>query len=169
MMKPALGLAILVLFGSPTAPAEDLPRSTPGTGDRGRALFQGQVRKLLSETCVRCHNPDQKKGGLDLTRHAGAVKGGASGPAVDIDHPADSLLLEKIESGEMPPKAQLSEPQVQAIRGWVASGAPYADEPVTPPRAGADWWSLQPIRRPPVPVSGPSLRGRVRNRGPASG
>ena len=87
MMKPALGLAILVLFGSPTAPAEDLPRSTPATGDRGRALFQGQVRKILSETCVRCHNPDQKKGGLDLTRHAGAVKGGASGPAVDVRPP----------------------------------------------------------------------------------
>src|SRR5262249_41755180 len=27
-----------------------------------------------------------------------------------------------------------------------------ASEPVRPPRAGPDWWSLQPIRRPPVPA-----------------
>ena len=39
---------------------------------------------------------------------------------------------------------------------WIAAAAPYPVEPVTPPRAGPDWWSLQPIRTVAVPtITGP--------------
>ena len=71
----------------------------------------------------------------------------------------ESLLVDKVEAGEMPPKSRLAAPQVEAVRAWIAAGAPYHAEPVTPPRAGPDWWSLQPIRQPPVPVvTGPDAR-----------
>ena len=32
------------------------------------------------------------------------------------------------------------------MRDWVRAGAPYPSEPLSPRRAGADWWSLRPIR-----------------------
>jgi mono/diheme cytochrome c family protein len=159
-MKSPAWLAILAMGWPLAAVGQGVPLAR---SSQGETLFRDQVRKVLSETCVRCHNPDQRKGGLDLSRRAGAVKGGTSGTAVDEETPADSLLLQKVESGEMPPKGRLTAPQVEAIRGWVASGAPYAEEPVSPPRAGRDWWSLQPVRRPTVPSVGPESRDRVRN------
>ncbi len=57
-----------------------------------------------------------------------------------------SLLMEKVAEGEMPPKGALKPEQVAAVRAWVAAGAPYVSEPLSPRRAGADWWSLRPIR-----------------------
>ena len=133
--------------------------TAPSTATAGEVLFTGQVRKILSESCIRCHNPDQKKGGLDLSRRAPALLGGKSGAVIVAENAEESLLVEKVEAGEMPPKNRLTPPQVEAIRSWIAAGAPYQVEPVTPPRAGPDWWSLQPIRFPPVPaVAGPDSR-----------
>ena len=83
------------------------------------------VRKILSESCVRCHNADQKKGGLDLSRRAPALAGGKSGAAIVPGNVEESLLVEKVEAGEMPPKSRLAAPQVEAVRAWVAAGAPY--------------------------------------------
>ena len=69
--------------------------------------------------------------------------------------PDESLLVDKVAEGEMPPKGALGPEQVAAVRAWVEAGRPYASEPLSPRRAGADWWSLRPIR----PVSPPAWRG----------
>ncbi len=95
--------------------------------------------------CISCHGPEKKKGGLDLSRRATALAGGKSGEAIVPGEPDESLLVEKVAEGEMPPKEPLSREQAAAVRAWVASGAPYASEPLTPERAGADWWSFRPI------------------------
>jgi mono/diheme cytochrome c family protein len=162
-MKRSAGLAIFAMLWPLAASGQGVSQAAPGQSGRGQALFRGRVRRVLAETCVGCHNPDQKKGGLDLTRRAGAIRGGDSGPAVDAEAPAESLLLQKVDAGEMPPKARLSPPQVEAIRGWLAAGAPYPEEPVTQPRAGADWWSLQPVHQPLVPALRAAARGQARN------
>jgi hypothetical protein len=70
-------------------------------------------------------------------------------------NPAESLLLERLAAGEMPPSGALPKHQVEALRAWVTAGAPYATEPLTIPRAGGDWWSLRPIRRPDPPEPPP--------------
>ena len=64
-----------------------------------------------------------------------------------------SLLVDKVAEGEMPPKGALRKDQVTAVRTWVEAGATYASEPLTPRRAGADWWSLRPIRTVSPPES----------------
>ena len=46
-----------------------------------------------------------------------------------------SLLMEKVAEGEMPPKGALKPEQVAAVRAWVAAGAPYVSEPLSPRRA----------------------------------
>ncbi len=90
----------------------------------------------MSGQCLRCHGPEQKKGGLDLSRRAGLLKGGKSGVVVVPGSPEESTLVDKITDGEMPPKAALPREQVETIRAWVKSGAHYGSEPLEPPRAG---------------------------------
>jgi len=141
----ALGLAVLA--GASTAQA------APPTG---ASVFDEQVRPILTGKCLSCHAGDTKKGGLDLTRRASLLSGGESGPAITEGKPAESLLIEKLEAGEMPPKNPLTPQQVQAFRAWVEAGVPYSEEPLVPRRAGPDWWSLRPIGRHTPPDSGGS-------------
>jgi mono/diheme cytochrome c family protein len=110
------------------------------------------VRPLLTGKCLACHSSDARKGGLDLTRRATLLAGGDSGPAVEAGDFAASLILEKLDAGEMPPRNPLAPEQLAAFRRWVEAGAVYTVEPLAPGRAGPDWWSLQPIARPSPPA-----------------
>jgi hypothetical protein len=107
--------------------------------------------ELLAEKCLGCHSPEVKKGGLDLSRRGTALTGGEDGPALVPGKPGESRLVERLEAGEMPPGKRLAPEQVAAVRAWVESGAAYEVEPLLPRRAGPDWWSLQPVRRPAMP------------------
>ena len=122
--------------------------------EEGRELFQHQIRPILTDKCLACHSAETKKGGLDLTRRATTLKGGKEGSAIVSGKPDESLLFEKVSTGEMPPKNPLKPEQVEAFKAWIAAGAPYEDEPLTPRRAGPDWWSLRPIQHPAVPMVG---------------
>ncbi len=112
---------------------------------------------ILANRCVSCHGPEKKKGGLDLSRRASAMAGGETGAAIVPGRPADSLLVERVTAGEMPPQGELSKEEVATIRVWVEAGASYPDATIAPRRAGADWWSLLPIRH----EAPPALRGFV--------
>ncbi|MBL8829465.1 MAG: DUF1553 domain-containing protein, partial [Planctomycetaceae bacterium] len=86
-----------------------------------------------------------------------------SGPAIVLGKPAESLLIRKIHSGEMPPNKRLQEASVKPITSdetdklarWIAAGAPEIDmQPdvatTAPDPLVADedrrWWSFQPPR-----------------------
>src|SRR5262245_48871878 len=119
----------------------------------GNTLFREQVRPLLTRKCLVCHGGDKKRAGLDLTRRQTALKGGDSGPAFKPGSARDSLLFQKVHDHEMPPQNPLPVEQVKLLEQWIDAGAPYTDEPLTlvVKRAGPDWWSLRPIRRPGIP------------------
>ncbi|HKB35188.1 MAG TPA: DUF1549 domain-containing protein, partial [Gemmataceae bacterium] len=125
----------------------------------GAGLFREKVRPVL-QRCVNCHSGDEPAGGLNLTTRPLAVKGGESGPALRPGRAAESLLFSKIASKMMPPKKPLSAEEVAVLRRWIDDGAAWEGtvarvrKPVTggPKRAGPDWWSLQPVRRPPLPA-----------------
>ncbi len=78
----------------------------------------------------------EEKGGLDLTRRASALTGGETGAAIVPGQPEDSLLIDKVAEGEMPPNGPLSKEQVAVVRAWIESGASYPSEPLTPRRGG---------------------------------
>jgi hypothetical protein len=146
-VRPAaaiLACALLVLSTGPALAAD--PKAE---------FFANRVKPLLA-LCVDCHAGAEAEGGLDLTTRAGALQGGKSGPAL---RPGDgaSLLLSKVAAQKMPPKKPLSPDQLADLRRWVADGAPWEGnirpgETTTPTRAGLDWWSLQPVKRPVVPT-----------------
>ena len=105
---------------------------------------------ILEQRCLQCHGPSTRSGGLDLSSRAGALKGGSRGPALAPTDPDGSLLLARIANDEMPPGSPLKAGERQTLRDWIASGAEW-QQPISEHRAGLDWWSLQPIRK-PAPV-----------------
>ena len=136
----------------------------------GPLTFEKNIRPILKANCFDCHGEGEKlKGGLDLRLRRLIVQGGESGPAITPGKPSESLLYQKIHDGEMPKREKkLSQFEMRQIELWIASGAATArEEPkemvgenaITPDER--EFWSFQPVHRPPVPrVQG---QDRVRN------
>jgi hypothetical protein len=141
-------------------------------------VTEREISQILRLRCTVCHNGRVREGGLDLRSRAAMLTGGKSGPAVNLERPAESLLLKKIHAGEMPPLRKLAavsikvieKAEVETITRWIESGAPAA-----PPRtesrtsdgeseitaADREFWAFQPPRPQRVPVV--KARERVRN------
>ncbi|MFM7159779.1 MAG: DUF1549 domain-containing protein, partial [Planctomycetaceae bacterium] len=113
---------------------------------------------LLARRCLECHNATEKRGGLDLTSETAARGGGDSGAALPTKAGEDSLLGERVAAGEMPPKGGLPAAEREVIARWLAGGARWGTTPIdrfqfsSESRAGYDFWSLQPVRRPTPPA-----------------
>ncbi|MBX9579454.1 MAG: DUF1549 domain-containing protein, partial [Gemmataceae bacterium] len=113
--------------------------------------FDRQVAPVLASHCLPCHSGPKPKGDLDLSRKAGASA------AVVAGKPDDSTLWQRVAAGEMPPKKPLPEADRAVLKTWIESGAGWGTDPIDPfrfttaTRAGLDWWSLQPVKRPAVP------------------
>ena len=120
--------------------------------------FDRTVAPILASRCLDCHNSSaEKKGGLDLSQAKTAEAGGDSGKVLVAGKLNESLLWERIDKGEMPPKKGLPENEREAIKAWIAAGAKWGTSPIDPyrystaARAGYDWWSLQTLVRPEIP------------------
>jgi hypothetical protein len=129
-------------------------------------FFEKEVRPVLSSRCQSCHGSEKHKGDLRLDSREAVLKGGRTGPAVVPGKPAESLLVDAINYGDlyqMPPKSKLADREIQALTKWVAQGVPWPTAthsvitPGTTPtafdlQARAKHWSFQPVRRPLPPA-----------------
>lgn len=123
--------------------------------------FESHVRPLFKVYCFDCHGAGEKlRGGLDLRLRRLAVQGGDSGPAVVPGKTEESLLLERVRDGKMPPtKKKLSPEEVETIARWIAAGArTERPEPQSlakgmhiAPEERA-FWAFQPIRAQSIPA-----------------
>ena len=124
--------------------------------------FENKIRPVLAERCYECHSSSQKvKGGLVLDTKEGLLKGGDTGPAIDLVAPDKSLLLKAIrhqDDLQMPPKSdRLPESVANDFAVWIKSGAPDPRTAESKPVQGIDWqkarqhWSFQPVKRPSFP------------------
>ena len=118
--------------------------------------FETHVRPILKANCFECHGEGKKlKSGLDLRLKHLLVKGGKAGPALVAGNPADSPILQRVVSQEMPPgKKKLTKDEIAIIERWVKEGALTArPEPKELPLGfsisaeEASHWAFQPIRR----------------------
>jgi mono/diheme cytochrome c family protein len=149
--------------GTPSPSAESASASAT-------TVTQHDVYPILLRRCVVCHGRTVREGGLDLRTRASILKGGKHGPAVVPGKPDDSLLLQKVRSGAMPPKVRLIEvsvkpiepAEIETIARWVALGASEVD--VAPDVADGrpdplvsdkdrDFWAF----RSPKPVAPPAV------------
>lgn len=89
--------------------------------------FNEQVLPIFREKCCGCHNPDKKKGGLDLTSHAQTMAGGGSGEVVSAGDADGSYLFQLVSHAsepKMPPESdKLPTDSLDVIRRWIAAGA----------------------------------------------
>ena len=84
--------------------------------------------RLLKSNCFSCHNDQKKKGGFVMTSRDALLKGGDNGPALDLNAPDKSALLEALAADadpHMPPKKQLSAPQIDLLKHWIHDGAKW--------------------------------------------
>ncbi len=133
--------------------------------------FERDVWPILKTHCVGCHGESKKlAGGLDLRLRRMIATGGESGAAIVPGKSDESLLINYVRSGEMPPQAerQLAADEQDVLARWVDAGAPTVHpEPKEDPRPGAiliteyerSHWAYRPIHQPQIPASQPEGDG----------
>src|SRR3954470_24157243 len=91
-----------------------------------KITYQDHVLPLIENNCAKCHNPDKKKGDLDLTTYTGALKGGGSGQFVIAGNPDSSKLFKAITHAEDPTmpsnKPRLPDKEIEVFKKWIAGG-----------------------------------------------
>jgi hypothetical protein len=131
------------------------------------ALYEEEVRPILEANCYKCHGGEgTPKGGLRLTSRRAVLKGGDTGPAVSLEAPAESLLVQAInyQTYEMPPSGKLPPDEIALLTRWVERGLPWTPgqsedeaEPAShaPPPVNDETrahWAFRPVERPAVPA-----------------
>lgn len=119
------------------------------------AFFERHVLPVLQTHCFKCHGGDKVRGGLRLNTRAGVLKGGDAGPAVDLQNPDVSRLLQAVRHEndlKMPPNSRLSPQEIDVLGRWVKMKLPWkrGDAVVSAP-APSDYWAYRPVKRPDVP------------------
>ncbi|OYV81132.1 MAG: hypothetical protein B7Z73_18440, partial [Planctomycetia bacterium 21-64-5] len=161
MRLPRWWLAALILFAAaPAVSAGDRPAGN----EAGSEFFERKIRPLLVQHCYACHGRGRKKGGLSLESREAMLAGGESGTAVALGKPDESLLIEAVEYAgdvQMPPSGKLAAEEIDALRQWLAVGAPWPAGPAdaasmrsdgTITEADRQFWSFQPVRDPQPPA-----------------
>jgi mono/diheme cytochrome c family protein len=95
------------------------------------AFFDENVRPILEETCLECHDADKQKGGLRLDSRSALLRGGDHGLVVVTGDPDASKLIGAVRrEGElkMPPKEELLPSDVDALVEWVRLGMPWPED-----------------------------------------
>ena len=156
-----LTVAVAVALASAFRIGLSSAQTVAGDGATGTATamadFDRTVAPILARHCLDCHAGSDPKGKLDLSRRGSTLAGGVTGPAVVPGSPGESLLWERVEGNEMPPRHPLSQDEKTVLKAWIEAGAGWGTDPVDPfqvttnKRAGRDWWSLQPLGQPVLP------------------
>jgi mono/diheme cytochrome c family protein len=111
-----------------------------------------QGYQVLERSCFKCHGEGIQLSSLDLRTRDLALRGGEHGAAVVPGKPEQSRLYRLIaglDQPQMPPTGRLADREIEAVRAWIAAGAPYPGG--TGQAKDGDWWAFRTVRRPPVP------------------
>jgi hypothetical protein len=132
-----IGLVVMSLIVLALAARAESPDITQAVVD-----FERDIRPILSSRCLKCHGPDEPKGGLDLTTRDAAIDVGA----IDPDAAEQGTLLARVtstdESLRMPPDGEsLGPDEVATLRAWITDGAPWPGH-----------WAYRPLTKPEVPA-----------------
>jgi uncharacterized membrane protein/mono/diheme cytochrome c family protein len=111
---------------------------SPGTAGAASPDLSARVREIFVAKCVQCHGPDLPKPKKKFGYVTDLEKVAANPKFVVPFKPDESRLWQLIRDNEMPPEdaraGALAASEKDAVRDWIAAGAPSAP----PPPAEAD-------------------------------
>lgn len=159
------GITLLVVAAFATI-AFGQEKQAPAYSADDLEFFEKKVRPILAERCFECHGPkvDEPEGHLHMVSREALLTGGETGPAIQLEKPAESLLIESINYEglyEMPPDSKLPAEEIKTLTEWVERGAPWpaAEEAASlgPKKFDLDarrreHWCWQPISNPTPPA-----------------
>ena len=94
--------------------------------DGEKITYADHIKPVLENKCFSCHNPDKKKGDLDLTSFGAIMAGGGGGAVVEAGNPDSSRLItttKKLEEPFMPPEGSpLAAKDIDLIAKWISGG-----------------------------------------------
>jgi len=96
---------------------------TPSQQPPASVDFRKDVQPILTQNCKLCHAGTSAPAGLELDTPEGVMAGGTSGKVVVPGNSKDSVLVQRLVEGSMPPAAPLSKLQIATIATWVDQGA----------------------------------------------
>lgn len=143
-MSPARNLfeRLTVLVAALSA----LATRTPAAPRQAQDTTAQNATELLATKCLPCHNAKTKSGGFDFERRDHALV------TLSPDRPEQSRVVRVVQEGKMPPNAKLPASEVALLKRWIAAGANYPKEPLTPVvHTIAPLWSFQPVRKLSIP------------------
>jgi mono/diheme cytochrome c family protein len=101
-----------------------------GGGWNDPRAYAARIAPLFERSCVPCHRPGKRKGGLRMDTYAQLVAGGEDGPVIVPGDPRGSELVRRItlpadDDDYMPSDGRkpLSAEEVAAVEQWIAAGA----------------------------------------------
>lgn len=112
--------AFVVAIGSSFLPSSTANRSVAADTKAAAPTF-ADVQSILNTSCVNCHNPSKRKGGVDLQSLSSVLKN------VKPGEPDQSRLYKSIAGVKgtkaMPPKKRLAASEIDTVKAWIAGGA----------------------------------------------
>lgn len=91
-----------------------------------KITYDDHIFPILESSCLNCHNPDKKKGGLDLSTYQGAISGGSGGKIAHTgDGGSSKIFTTTVQTEEpvMPPEGEkIEKKDAELIRAWVDGG-----------------------------------------------
>lgn len=97
---------------------------SPVAGEAG-IDFDRQIHGILKLRCAQCHGEEAKESGFSVRTGQELLKGGDTGAAVTAGLPEQSLMIQMIRDGQMPPKGNepLTPEEINLLERWITQGA----------------------------------------------
>ncbi|MDA1013931.1 MAG: PSD1 and planctomycete cytochrome C domain-containing protein [Planctomycetota bacterium] len=111
--------------GAPSTKSTELPADVQAQF----AVFERDIKPILTKRCVSCHGVDAPEAGLDLRSLKSLVRGSKKGPVIVEGFSDKSVLIRKVASRAMPPAdsgSPLTADEIQTITRWIDTGR-FAD------------------------------------------
>lgn len=111
MLKPSLSILLI---------------STGVSGAADKITYDDHIFPIFESKCLNCHNPDKKKGDLDLSTYTGTMSGSSGGKiALSGDGGSSKLYTVTVHTEEpvMPPEGdKIAKKDADLIRAWIDGG-----------------------------------------------
>ncbi|TWU26732.1 Planctomycete cytochrome C [Novipirellula galeiformis] len=114
------------------------PGQPPAAADFTAGIsFTKHVSPILVGRCGNCHVTGSK-GGFNMGNYQALMKGSKAGAVVFAGDVLNSVLVEVIESGAMPPNGSVPPQELLTLKTWINAGAKFdGNDPTAPLTAGA--------------------------------